>query len=71
MRKFWPPSGKFILTERKIKIGMARFGRMGAKMNKKKAFMLFIDMLLGVLLVWFDQFTKGLAISHLKGRLIP
>lgn len=37
-------------------------------MNKKKTFMLFLDMLLGILLVWFDQFTKGLAVSHLKGQ---
>lgn len=41
-------------------------------LNKKKALMLCIDMLLGVLLVWFDQFTKGLAISYLKEvRLFP
>ncbi|MDE6517955.1 MAG: signal peptidase II [Acetatifactor sp.] len=37
-------------------------------LNKKKALMLFFDILLGIFLVWFDQFTKGLAISHLKGR---
>lgn len=37
-------------------------------MNMKKAIMLCIDMLLGAFLVWFDQFTKGLAIRHLKGR---
>ena len=38
------------------------------KWYQKKAFMLLIDVLLCVLLVWFDQFTKGLAISRLKGR---
>ena len=38
------------------------------KVTKKKALMLFTDLLLCILLVWFDQFTKGLAISHLKGR---
>ncbi|MDE7223889.1 MAG: signal peptidase II, partial [Acetatifactor sp.] len=37
-------------------------------MNMKKAIMLCIDMLLGAFLVWFDQFTKGLAIRYLKGR---
>ena len=30
--------------------------------------MLVLDILLGILLIGFDQFTKGLAISRLKGR---
>lgn len=37
-------------------------------LNRKKAFMLVLDILLGILLIWFDQFTKGLAVRHLKGR---
>lgn len=46
------------------------FGCAGKRkiLNKKKAIMLVLDILLGILLVWFDQFTKGLAVSHLKGR---
>lgn len=42
--------------------------RKEVSLNKKKALMLFLDILLGIFLVWFDQFTKGLAISHLKGK---
>ena len=30
--------------------------------------MIFLDILLGIFLVWFDQFTKGLAVSRLKGQ---
>lgn len=37
-------------------------------MSKKKATILSFDVLLGILLIWFDQYTKGLAVSHLKGR---
>lgn len=36
--------------------------------NKKKAILLSVDLILGILLVWFDQFTKSLAIRHLKGK---
>jgi len=36
--------------------------------NKKKTLMIFLDILLGIFLVWFDQFTKGLAVSRLKGQ---
>lgn len=37
-------------------------------LSRKKTFMLVLDILLGILLVWFDQFTKGLAVNHLKGQ---
>lgn len=30
--------------------------------------MLCIDLILGIFLVWFDQFTKGMAIRHLKDK---
>lgn len=30
--------------------------------------MLVLDILLGILLIGFDQFTKGLAVGHLKGQ---
>ena len=35
---------------------------------KKKAFWLLGDAILAALLIWFDQFTKHLAILHLKGQ---
>jgi len=38
-------------------------------MNKKKAFILGFDAILVILLLAFDQFTKQLAVIHLKGQL--
>jgi len=51
-----------------VTVPKLRLYRKEDNLNKKKAFMLVLDILLGILLVWFDQFTKGLAVSRLKGR---
>lgn len=37
-------------------------------MNKRKMCLLSMDALLAVLLIAFDQFTKQLAVTHLKGK---